>query len=263
MEVTIPRINGERIPLEYREDFLAIDWFADRYEEAFRTKMDWSNSPQYDLAVVASDVLLCLLQRMRFTCWGLINGLNQENTVVAALCARSMFEITATTAFLRRKLLLLYRDQLSRDEVTNAAVRLRFSTRDPKSFDLNAQEFEKLKSINVLTMIEDVEAHLVDYHEFGNSKDFRRWYDRLCEFTHPNGMSLQSGTNLDMEGKVVQYLETPFIHPGEYEMLLRTSIKAQWFFAELYNDSWTRLSANEQGIPAFEPSAIPLIDLEK
>ena len=154
--------------------------YEDRYFGRF---VCLAERPKSTLGQNGLKFLLSSLQRSRFLFTGLTDSLNQSNLALGFLAVRAHFETTGSVTYFVTHLQKFYSGKINYVEMDNVLQRLSLGG---KNFPADKKSNSRwVDAINVLTLID--EADRVFNNMAGKKEDiFRKSYDFLSEFCHPN-----------------------------------------------------------------------------
>jgi hypothetical protein len=250
------------VDAETRESLGLFESLLARLEPAVKRQMRFKCGVALEFPQIVASYLLSSLQRVRVTSWGVVSALNAPNEVLFVMSVRSMLESAANLAYLREDMLKTYAGELSRKDMTHRSLRMKFATRNAYDQGLSADEASRVSSVNVLTAIKALGRFAAADIGFANENAMTTWYERLCEFSHPNSLGNSVGSELDFGGR----LETFEVDPGVRAAVLAEFGKyvyvSLYAFCLIYNDCWRMLADAGEALPTWEPSGDPVILLD-
>lgn len=265
MPMPIPHILSQALAnasAETRKTFDLFETLVALLEPALKREIRFRGSVALEFPQLVASYLLSSLQRVRVTSWGLISALNAPNEVLFVMSVRAMLESAANIAYLRANMHKTYASEVSRLDMTYLSVRMKFATRKPDDMKLNEEETKRTSSINILTAIKAFDRFAATDLGFANDNPMTNWYERLCEFSHPNWAGNSVGSELDFPRRYEIFELDPGVRPavlGEFGNYAYVSLYA---FCLIYNDCWRMMADAEEALPTWEPSGDPMISLE-
>ncbi len=233
-----------------------------RLEPVVKREMRFNLGVALEFPQIVASYLLSSLQRIRVTSWGVISALNAPNEVLFVMSVRSMLESAANLAYLRANVLKTYAGKFSRKDMTYLSLRMKFATRKPDDLELSADEESLVSSVNVLTAIKALDRFATADLGFANEKAITTWYERLCEFSHPNSLGNSVGSELDFFGGLETFVVDPGVRSGVLAEFGKYAYVLLYAFCLIYNDCWCKLADAGEALPTLEPSGDPVILLD-
>jgi hypothetical protein len=178
------------------------------------------------------------------------------------MAVRTLLESAANIAYLRASMQKTYAGEVSRKDMSYLSLRMKFATRKPDDMKLNEEEAKRASSVNILTAIKAFDLFVATDLGFANDRAMTNWYERLCEFSHPNWAGNRVGSELDFPGGVETFEVEPGVHPAILEQFGNYAYVSLYAFCLLYNDSWRMMAKAGEVMPAWEPSGDPVILLD-
>lgn len=265
MPLPIPHILNHALAscdAETRECLRLFEGLVARLEPALKRRIQFNGEISLEFPQLVASYLLSSLQRVRITAWGVITALNAPNELLFVTSVRSILESTANTAYLLSHVQKTYAGDLSRKEMTYLSFRMKFATRKPDDMELNDAEVERVTSINVLTAIKSLDRYAMTELGFANKNAMTTWYERLCEFAHPNCLGNTVGSQLDFPAGVEIFEVDPGVRPEILPLFSNYSFGALYGFCLAYNACWRMLIDAREVLPAWEPLGDPRIRLD-
>ncbi|MEI8375609.1 MAG: hypothetical protein WCJ35_22540 [Planctomycetota bacterium] len=245
-----------------RESFRLFEALVTRLEPAMKREMRFSGGVALEFPQLAASYLFSSLQRVRVVSWGVISAINAPNEALFVLAVRSMLESAANLAYLRANIVKTYAGELSRKEMTYLSLRMKFATRKPDDMELSAHEASCVSSVNVLTAIKALDRFATAQIGFANEKAMTNWYERLCEFAHPNCLGNSVGSESDYAGGMETFDAEPCVRAAVLEQFGNYAYVSLYAFCRIYNDSWRMLVEHGEVLPTWEPLGDPVILLD-
>jgi len=185
--------------------------------------------------------LLLSLQRSKSLFTGFIDCINTSNVVLAYLSTRAHLESTGSIAYSLSCLQKFYNNEISLNKIEETFSKLATSVRTLP----NSDNFHKFpEPINVLTLIDTVDKLFKD-NKGKNLKIFRKCYDFLSEYCHPNMPGLLVGSHVTDDFELVIYEKSMF-QDADFVILINYMIISCTYFFDIYDRSFTLLKENEQ-----------------
>jgi hypothetical protein len=263
MSFSLPEFLPSALPSddETREMLTHFQALISFYENGFKTSLRFRPKMKAEFPAILSTWLLSALQRSRIVAWGVIQSVNAGNAVIAVLAVRALLENAAYVCYARDGLQRTYAQKLSRMEMTMLAFRLRFSQRhNEKGCELTADEMERVKAVNILTVLGHLDRYFSNkFHGETRANVFTNWYGRLCEFSHPNGLGIEIGTEQRVADNYFSYEREPGICEEVLGVIAAPVFTAQYSLFELYNECWSLMIENGEQLPAMVPDSDPRI----
>ena len=172
-----------------------------------------------------------------------------------------MLESAANVAHVRTQLQRTYSGESSRKEMTYYALRMKFATRKPDDMGLTEEEASRVSSVNVLTAMKSLDRFVAAELGFKNDKAMSAWYERLCEFCHPNCLGNSVGTRLDFASGFEVFDVDPGVRPELRPLFSNYAYVSLYAFAQLYNACWRLLLDAKELLPTWNPDGDPVIVL--
>jgi len=185
-------------------------------------------------------LLLQSLQRSRCIFTGFVDCVNRTHVLLAYLAARAHFETTGSTAYLLWHLRRFYSCEIDHTEIENILSRLALGA---KTFPDKDTFPDRAEPINVLTQI-DIADKLFKDAEGKNLKIFRKCYDFLSEFCHPNMLGLMVGSGVTKNRNLVLY-EKPKFREEDFGTLINHMLISCNSFFYAYDKSFSLLKDHE------------------
>jgi hypothetical protein len=262
MVMPLPRVLSHALENADAKTQRTFDLFEElvvRLEPALRRELRFCATVPLEFPQIVASHLLCSLQRTRLTSWGVISALNAPNEVLFVMSVRAILESAANIAYLNANLLRTYAGEVSRRDMTYLSMRMKFATRKPDDLELSAEETSLFSSVNVLTTIKALDRYAATNLGFANEKGTTNWYERLCEFSHPNSFGNSVGSELNFSGGWETFELEPAVRPAVLEEFGNCAYVSLYAFSLLYNDCWRMLSDAGEALPTWEPKGHPAI----
>jgi hypothetical protein len=264
MPLPIPGILSHAIAKVDGETRKALDLFealVARLEPAVKREIRFHRGVVLEFPQIAASYLLSSLQRIRVTSWGVISALNAPNEVLFVLSTRAMLESAANVAHLKANMQKTYAGEVSRKDMTHLSIRMKFATRKPDDWLVEDETAKRVSSVNVLTAIKALDRFAATDLGFANDKAMTAWYERLCEFSHPNCLGNSIGSELDFSAGLEVFESDPRVRPEILPVFSNYAYVCLYAFCLLYNGCWRMLADAREVLPDWEPSNDPLISL--
>jgi len=265
MALPIPHVLSHVTEICNAETRQALELFESlvtRLEPCVKRELRFNNTVALEFPQIVASYLLGSLQRVRVTSWGAITSLNATNELLFVMAVRSMLESAANVAYLRAGVERCYGAETTRKELTYLALRMKFATRSPEDRGLSDREASLISSINVLTTIKALDRFAIKRLAFTSENPMTKWYERLCEFSHPNSLGNSMGSDLDYSGGVETFEVDPGVRPAVLGLFVNYLYVALYAFCLLYNECWQMLNDASEALPTWEPLGSPIIALE-
>ena len=261
MNLPIPEFRDSCLPddADSRDAFLEFQELVRRFEPALKTELRFFKGRPLEFPQILASWLFTSLQRVRVTSWGVISSVNTGNEVLFVLAIRALIESTAYIAYIDHKLHEMYDGKMTRKDMTYLAFRMKFSTRLPTDFGLDEREAKLTSSVNVLTAIRQLDRVVKEEFGFRDSNPITTWYERLCEFCHPNALGNSTGSELDVQGGTETFDVEPVIREAISEQFGRYLRFTAICFCMLYNRCWEQMLEKHEALPEWTPRTDPRI----
>lgn len=250
------------VDAEIRKSLDLFEALVSRLEPAVKREIRFKRGVALEFPQIVASYLLSSLQRVRVTSWGVISALNAPNEVLFVMSVRAMLESAANIAYLRANVLKTYSGEVSRKDMTYLSLRMKFATRKADDLELSADEASRVSSINVLTAIKALDRFAAADFGFANEKAMTTWYERLCEFSHPNCLGNSVGSELDFPGGLETFEVDPGVRPPVLAQFGNYAYVSLYAFCLNYNGCWRMLTDAGEALPVWEPSGDPVISLD-
>jgi hypothetical protein len=179
--------------------------------------------------------LQMIMSRSKNLIQGFLESLDRYNPLMAFLSTRAHYEVTASLAYFLKKLKIHYdsNNKLSFKEIQNFIYELTLGSRLP-GFN---QEY---KSKSVMSLIDAVNDLL---RERKKEQIFRKFYDVLSEFCHPNyhGIAMSLEVNLDS----VTFNRNPEFRDNDIHAITYLLFSVQ-ILLDFYDEALELLRINEE-----------------
>jgi hypothetical protein len=265
MAIPIPHILSHAVAsinTETRESFDLFESLIVRLEPAFKREIRFRTDVRLEFPQLVASYLLSSLQRVRVTSWGVVSAVNAPNEVLFVLAVRSMLESAANIAYLRANMLKTYAGEVPRRDMTRLSLRMKFATRKPGDFKFSSEEASQVSSVNVLSALKTLDRFASTEIGFANDKSMTNWYERLCEFSHPNCMGNSVGSELDYPGGLETFEIDPGMRPGVLEQFGNYVYGSLYLFCLNYNECWQMMADAKEILPTWTPPELPKIVLD-
>jgi hypothetical protein len=265
MNLPIPHILSHSIvslDAKGKETFALFEAIVGSLESGLKQEMILNPAVTLEFPQIVASYLQASLQRVRVTAWGVISAVNAPNEVLFALAVRALLESSANLAYVRANLYKTYASELPREEMTYLSFRMKFATRKPDDMNLTVEEASRVSSVNILTAIKALDRFAADNLDFASEKPMTRWYERLCEFAHPNSLGNSIGSELDFLARIESFDIDPLVRPGVLAQFGIYAYVSIYSFCLIHNDCWRMLSDAKETLPTWTPAGDPLILLE-
>lgn len=265
MALPIPHILSHALATGDAESRKTLDLFealVARLEPAVKREVRFKHGVALEFPQIVASYLLSSLQRVRVTSWGVISALNAPNEVLFVMSVRSMLESAANIAHLRANLQKTYAGEVSRKDMTYLSLRMKFATRKPDDMRLDDEEAKRVSSVNVLTAIKALDRFATADLGFASDKAMTTWYERLCEFSHPNCLGNSVGSKLDFSAGLETFEVDPGVRPAVLAQFGKYAYVSVYAFCLIYNGCWRMLTDAGEPLPTWEPSGDPVISLD-
>ena len=260
----IPHILSQALAnasTETRKTFDLIEALVALLEPAVKREIRFRGSIALEFPQLVASYLLSGLQRVRVTSWGVISALNAPNEILFVMAVRALVESAANIAYLRANMNQTYAGEVSRKDMTYLSLRMKFATRKPDDWKITEEEVKRIQSVNILTAIKAFDRFAVSDLGFANDKAMTTWYERLCEFSHPNCLGNSVGSELDYPGGWETFEVDPGVRPAVLEKFGKYAYVSLYAFCLIYNDCWRMMTEAGEALPTWEPSGDPVISL--
>jgi hypothetical protein len=262
MALPIPHILGHALATENAETRKTFDLFEALIallERSVKREIRFKRDVAFEFPQIVASYLLSSLQRVRVTSWGVITALNAPNEVLFVMAVRTLLESAANIAYLRANIKKTYVGEISRKDMSYLSLRMKFATRKPDDMKLTEEEAKRFSSVNILTAINAFDRFAATDLGFANDKAMTNWYERLCEFSHPNSMGNSVGSDLDFPGGMETFEVDPGLRPAILDQFGNYAYGSLYAFCLIYNDCWHMMANAGEVMPAWEPSGDPVI----
>jgi hypothetical protein len=181
------------------------------------------------------------------------------------MAVRGILESAANIAYLRANMEKTYSGEMSRKDMTCLALRMKFATRKPDDMELSTEEASLVSSVNVLTTIKALDRYFVSELGFKYEKRMTTWYERLCEFCHPNTFGNSVGSQLNIREGWEKFDVDPAVCLAVLGEFGNCAFYSLYAFCLIYNDCWRMLAEAGEVLPSWEPKGDPdiLLDLPR
>ena len=265
MTLPIPFILGHALSTADAETKTSLGLFealVARLEPAVKREIRFNHGVALEFPQIVASYLLASLQRVRVTSWGVISALNAHNEVLFVMSIRSMLESAANIAYLKATMQKAYAGDISRKDMTYLAMRMKFATRKPDDWELDEKEAKQVSSVNVLTAIRALDRYAVTDLGFSSENAMTTWYERLCEFSHPNCLGNSVGSELNFHAGLETFEIDPGVRADILPLFSNYAFVSLIAFCLIYNGSWRMLADAREVLPVWEPSGDPVILLD-
>src|SRR5438876_998074 len=217
-----------RFTSDVRERFLALrtsfdecehatDEYEARFQERFTPRR--RKGERLSLPDAARLNMLSAHARARLLTWGIITAVNEDLAAILFLAARAHLEIAAMMAYLLWKCRGFRAGTIASAMLDETLQRLFLGRRvemddDPPGVGVPTNE----QAIGVLTLIDSVDHLFEGEARREISGEFRKAYDWLSEFCHPNVQSRIADHVID--GGDVVFLRRPRLDESDIRMTL-------------------------------------------
>jgi len=181
---------------------------------------------------------------------GSLEGLKSKNILISMLCTRAHYEGTGGVAYLLKKLENFYEGQTDEGEIEHLLFRLVMGTKDSivkKKYKEKYREKyntpETIDPINVLNMIDaaDTYANKMNVEKI---KMYRKSYEFLSEFCHPNDFAFQLTKKIKKKG-IVRYYTEPILLKQNFLTFCNYLLISAPSFIYFYDKVYELLEENE------------------
>ena len=265
MPLPIPRILSHSLAAcdaETCESLRLFEELVARIEPAVKGEIRFARDAALEFPQLVASYLFSSLQRIRVTSWGAITALNAPNELLFVMAIRSMMESAANVAYIRANMMKTYAGEMQRREMTYLALRMKFATRKPEDARYDEEEAKLVASVNVLTCLKTLDRFAHAEIGFMQQSAMTSWYERLCEFSHPNCLGNSIGSKLNFPAGCETFDVEPGIRGeilGLFSNYLYVSLYA---FCLIYNGCWRMLVDASEVLPTWEPAGDPAIELD-
>lgn len=230
---------------ELYDDLTRIEECDLKYEERFYSKLESQKErPQRLLGHNASALIQKLLTRSRYLFQGFIRSFNDGNATVGFLSVRSHYETTGALACLLKWLQKFYGSKCTYEELDKMLYRLFMGGRffPDKTIPKYSHAPD---SVNVLSLIDDVDTL---FKQMGGTTDkpFRKNYEYLSEFCHPNFLGISQGSKAIMPEGVYEFQYPPMIKNSEAKELLYNLFLSISMFINFFDKCYELLNKHEE-----------------
>lgn len=246
---------------ETKENLELFEGIIDRLEPSVKQRIMFLRSVPFEFPQLVVSYAFASLQRIRLTAWGTISALNSPNEVLYVLATRTLVESSANMAYLHENLRKTYAGILSRKEMSYLALRMKFATRKPDDMELTTDESKTASAVNVLTTLKALDRFAESEFGYKNPKTITGWYERLCEFAHPNALGNSVGSELDFANHIETFDIEPVVREAVLAEFSRYARLSLYAFCLIYNDCLRMLYDANEKMPLWEPSGDPMIQL--
>jgi hypothetical protein len=264
MTLPIPFINRhtyDTVQDGTEVSFTLFESLVAKLETATTRELKFSNEAILEFPQLVASYLTSSFQRVRVISWGVISSINGSNEPLFVLSIRSILESAANLAYLRENIIKTYSGEMSRNDMTYLSLRMKFATRKPDDWKLSNDEAARVSSINILTTIRALDRFACANLDFLNEKPMTTWYERLCEFAHPNCLGNSVGSEMKFVCMSEKYDIDPNIRPGVLAEFGNYAFVSLYAFCLIYNKCWRMLLDHHEVLPTREPSSDPFISL--
>lgn len=185
--------------------------------------------------------LLQTLVRSKSLFTGFVDCVNHAHVILAYLATRAHFETTGSVAYLLWHLRRYYAGEISQPEVETTLDRLALGAKDPSVKDIHS---ERIEAVNVLTQMGRTDA-LFQAVGGEDQRIFRKCYEFLSEFCHPNVLGLIAGSDVTQDKHMVLY-ESPQFRGDDFATLINYMLITCRSFFWSYDNCFSLLKDNEQ-----------------
>jgi hypothetical protein len=265
MTTPIPHILNQILATADAETRKTLGLFENlviRLEPSVKHRLTFRKDVHLEFPQVVASYLLSSLQRVRITSWGVISALNAPNEVLFVMSVRSLLESTANVAYLLANMRKTYAGEVSRKDMSYLSIRMKFATRKPNDWKVSEEEAKRISSVNVLTAIKALDRYAATELEFASGNAMTTWYERLCEFSHPNCLGNSLGSELDFPGGWETFETDPDVRSAVLAQFGNYVFVSLYAFGRIYNDCWRMMTDAGEALPTWEPTDSPLISLD-
>ncbi|GED55464.1 hypothetical protein EDM54_23835 [Brevibacillus borstelensis] len=171
---------------------------------------------------------------------GAILALNNKNPLLAILAVRAHFETTGGVSYLLKKLDSFYKQRISEELLNQSLKRLHFGVKLPEFSPLNPPD-----PINVMSLIDSVDEMITKMPQNNGTIDFRRCYDNLSEFSHPNNLGMTMDVHFNKIG-ITRFYFSSQLPKSEFDMINYHLVITSGLFIHAYDECLKLLVNNEE-----------------
>jgi hypothetical protein len=232
------------------EDLAKMDGFVKDYESRVRLRFVPENPSARELSIRDKVVLLLLstTSTARWLTWTILDALNHDMTPGMYLATRAHLEQTGLLAYLLVQLRRYKEGQLPEQDFSILCNRLMLARRHNIAETIAQRPELKghVEAINTLTLIDAVDK-VFDEPELKGL--FRKDYDWLSEFCHPN-MFARVATGYRLEGREVAFPEFPKTTAQDADNALGGAVIGHLVFFHCYE----KIAELLGGVPGAPPT---------
>ncbi|MCJ7508066.1 MAG: hypothetical protein MUO85_04955 [candidate division Zixibacteria bacterium] len=144
-------------------------------------------------------------------------------------------------AYFLRHLRQFYKKEIKCEEIENVLFRLSLGC---KSFPDKSDIPGRADAINVLTQIDGADK-LFEEIAGKTNKPFRKHYDVLSEFCHPNLLGLTVAADI-LDGETIVYYKQPEFTENDFGVLINDMLMSCTIFFCIFDESLSLLENNER-----------------